>query len=125
MRHRTEVNAVAGTVAALALVLGAFAPDRQAEAAPVAACATATTTEEKPPVRCCFTNPSYAGVCQVQPAKDETCASILSYLNNPMSAGKAYCNSTPIRGGWRQVACAKKTTADLEPESSTTVIGRR
>jgi hypothetical protein len=112
MRHRTEISAIAGAAAALALVLGAVAPGRHAEAAPVA-------------TRCCFTNRSYAGVCQVQPAQDETCASILSYLNNPMSAGKAYCNSTPIRGGWRQVACAKKTTADLEPGSSRTVIGRR
>jgi hypothetical protein len=54
---------------------------------------------------CCFTNPGYAGVCQVQPAADETCASILAYLNNPASSGKGYCNSTDVRGGWTRVTC--------------------
>lgn len=121
MRHRIEVTAIAGTAVALALVAGFFAPGRHAEAAAAtAACATAAAAAVNAP--CCFTNPSYSGVCQVQPAKDETCASILSYLNNPMSAGKAYCDSTPVRGGWRQVACAKKTPADMEPQSLRTLI---
>ena len=54
---------------------------------------------------CCFTNPRYSGVCSVVPAEDETCASILAYLNNPNSTGKSYCGGTTIRGGWQQVAC--------------------
>jgi hypothetical protein len=54
---------------------------------------------------CCFANPGYAGVCQVQPAAEETCASILDYLNNPSSSGKGYCNSTEVRGGWTRVNC--------------------
>jgi hypothetical protein len=57
------------------------------------------------PSPCCFVNPSYAGVCSVQPDKDETCASILAYLNNPGSTGKDYCSNTSLRGGWTQVVC--------------------
>ena len=44
----------------------------------------------------------------MEPAKDETCASILGYLNNPMSQGKSYCGNTTLRGGWTSVACAPK-----------------
>jgi hypothetical protein len=44
----------------------------------------------------------------VEPAKDETCASILGYLNNPMSQGKAYCGNATTRGGWQSVACEPK-----------------
>ena len=57
------------------------------------------------PATCCFTNPQYAGVCAVTPADEETCASILAYLNNPQSQGKSYCASTAIRGGWKQSKC--------------------
>jgi len=62
------------------------------------------------PEPCCFTNSSYAGVCQVVPTQDETCASILAYLNKPTSAGRAYCNSTNIRGGWVQTNCSTNRT---------------
>jgi hypothetical protein len=54
---------------------------------------------------CCFTNPRFTGVCQVTPGGDETCASILGYLNNPNSVGRAYCGNTKVRGGWAQVDC--------------------
>ncbi len=54
---------------------------------------------------CCFTNPAYSGVCKVQPAEDETCASILAYLNNPMAQGKSYCGGTKVRQGWAEVDC--------------------
>lgn len=57
------------------------------------------------PARCCFTNQAYSGVCEVTPAKDETCADILSYLNNPQSSGKSYCGGTNVRGGWESVTC--------------------
>jgi|EndMetStandDraft_3_1072993.scaffolds.fasta_scaffold03510_5 hypothetical protein len=56
---------------------------------------------------CCYTNAQYAGVCIVQPAKDESCASIRTYLNNPRSQGKTYCDNTSVRGGWRQVKCPR------------------
>ena len=58
---------------------------------------------------CCFTNTRYVGTCDVEPAADETCASILGYLNNPQSQGKTYCGSTTIRGAWTAVACPPKT----------------
>lgn len=70
--------------------------------------APAAPSEEPPATRCCFTNPRYAGSCQVTPAKDETCDQILGYLNNPMSQGKSYCGGTAIRGGWQQVSCEAK-----------------
>jgi hypothetical protein len=54
---------------------------------------------------CCFVHPNYSGVCVVQPAGGETCASILEYLNAPGTAGKNYCGNTPIRGGWKQTRC--------------------
>jgi hypothetical protein len=58
-----------------------------------------------PSAPCCYTNAAYAGVCEVRPMGEETCASILEYLNNPRSAGKLYCNATEIRGGWELVVC--------------------
>jgi hypothetical protein len=57
---------------------------------------------------CCFQNPAYSGTCKVEPAEDETCASILAYLNNPMAQGKAYCGGTEVRQGWTQVSCEEK-----------------
>lgn len=57
---------------------------------------------------CCFENSRYAGVCVVQPAEEETCASILDYLNNPSSGGKSYCGFTEIRGGWKEIACQEE-----------------
>jgi hypothetical protein len=55
--------------------------------------------------KCCFTNPRYTGICEVTPGEDESCSSILAYLNNPNSTGKAYCGGTAIRGGWQQASC--------------------
>jgi hypothetical protein len=54
---------------------------------------------------CCFANPRFNGVCSVTPGEGESCASILAYLNNPNSSGKAYCGGTDIRGGWKKVEC--------------------
>jgi hypothetical protein len=54
---------------------------------------------------CCFANDHYEGICKMIPGKGETCQSILAYLNNPMSAGKSYCGSTSVRGGWVRVDC--------------------
>ena len=54
---------------------------------------------------CCFTNPSWTGVCEVVPTGDETCASVLEYLNNPMSSGKLYCGGTDVRGGRKPAPC--------------------
>ena len=70
------------------------------------ATATRSSTEEKR--KCCFTNPAYTGVCEVEPSKDETCASILAYLNQAGSVGKSYCFNTDVRGGWAEVACKAK-----------------
>jgi hypothetical protein len=86
--------------AALLLLLGAsasFAPGAR----------TARASDEAP-AKCCFTNPGYAGTCEVVPGPDETCASILAYLNNPMSQGKGYCGNTTIRGGWAEASCDAK-----------------
>jgi hypothetical protein len=58
---------------------------------------------------CCFNNPAYSGTCKVQPAEDETCASILAYLNNPMAEGKSYCGGTTVRQGWTEVSCEERS----------------
>ena len=70
------------------------------------------------PLRCCFTNQRYAGVCKVQPAKDETCASVLAYLNDPRSQGKTYCGNTTIRGGWQQVECTPSASSASDRPTS-------
>jgi hypothetical protein len=54
---------------------------------------------------CCFTNPQYSGVCEITPTKEETCESILKYLNTAGTVGKTYCTNTKIRGGWKLVTC--------------------
>jgi hypothetical protein len=69
----------------------------------------AAAADDRP---CCYTNPQYSGQCAVQPARGETCASILAYLNNPSSQGKSYCNSTNIRGGWKLLKCARSNTTE-------------
>ncbi len=61
------------------------------------------------PTRCCFTNERFAGVCEVVPEPDATCADVLAYLNNPNSTGKTYCGATDVRGGWVQVECSEGT----------------
>jgi len=76
--------------------------------------------------KCCFTNQAFSGVCEQTPAKDETCQSILEYLNAPNSAGKAYCGGTSIRGGWQLAACKaepKGQSADAREQTPRTRMG--
>lgn len=87
-------------LAAAAAVPGAAGSPDEARAALLA-----RAQQPRPPEKCCFTNPAYSGTCEVAPGKDETCASILDYLNNPMSQGKGYCSNTTIRSGWKTAAC--------------------
>lgn len=73
--------------------------------------------------KCCFTNAAYSGVCEVTPGNDETCKSVLDYLNTPNSVGKSYCGGTSIRGGWEQVSCkpdpkAESACHDLDAEAA-------
>ena len=63
---------------------------------------TATVTQQEP---CCFENPRFSGTCKVTPGPEESCSSILGYLNNPNSVGKNYCGNTKVRGGWSSVSC--------------------
>ncbi|RLE24989.1 MAG: hypothetical protein DRJ61_06165 [Acidobacteria bacterium] len=62
---------------------------------------------------CCFTNTRFSGQCTVTLGAEETCADILSYLNNQNSVGKAYCGNTIIRGGWASVTCEEKKAGRL------------
>jgi hypothetical protein len=91
MRTTSTRIRIAALGTALALLLGTRASVRAAEEAKRAPC--------------CFTNTRYSGVCQVQPAEGETCASILAYLNNQASSGKSYCGNTDVRGGWASEKC--------------------
>ena len=99
----------AAAVAALLLVASLAPAAKPGPAAPLA-CAAASAQDPRP--ACCFENPRYVGTCEVDPVKDETCASILEYLNNPQSTGKAYCNNSSIRGGWKIVPCEPKMKTD-------------
>jgi hypothetical protein len=102
------MKALRGSAVALVLGLAVVSVCAAGEEA-----TNATATES-----CCFNNPRFTGTCKVTPAEDETCASILSYLNNPNSVGRAYCGNTKIRGGWTQVACEDTATTST---SATTV----
>lgn len=78
--------------------------------------------EKETPKDCCFEHPNYQGVCTVTPAKDETCQTILDYLNAPGSSNKTYCGSTRLRGGWSQADCKQdepeqKSKEQLAPGS--------
>ncbi len=87
-------------------------------ALPVAASCGEEHGEKAP---CCFANPRFVGLCREVPHGEETCESILSYLNNPNSVGKAYCGNTDIRGGWAKESCdqeGKKTAPAPEPVQS-------
>jgi hypothetical protein len=66
---------------------------------------TAGRSEEEQKSDCCFTREGYQGICRVTPAKDETCESILSYLNSAGTVGKSYCGGSKLRGDWKQVEC--------------------
>ena len=99
MSHLTSYLTRAFAILLLVTAFGPMAP-LKAAAPPQAAPA-----QEPHPPKCCFANPGFSGTCEVEPAKDETCASILGYLNNPMSQGKSYCGNTTLRGGWTSVAC--------------------
>jgi hypothetical protein len=87
---------------ALALAAGTANEEAHSGACPAVA---AAPQEPSPRADCCFTNRSFSGVCRVKPAEDETCATILAYLNDPRSQGRAYCGATTIRTGWQQVPC--------------------
>jgi hypothetical protein len=91
---------VAGS--ALALAAGPANDEAHGGACPAVA---AAPQEPSPRGDCCFTNRAFSGVCRVKPAEDETCATILAYLNDPRSQGRNYCGATTIRGGWQQVPC--------------------
>ena len=98
--------------AAAVLLAASLAPAERPRVATPLECAASAASAQDPRPTCCFENPRYVGTCEVEPAKDETCASILEYLNNPQAAGKNYCNSTAIRGGWKIVPCEPKMKTD-------------
>jgi hypothetical protein len=104
MTRRVELFLLATVAATAGLTPAGARTSRAADTRPLASCSAQAA--EKP--ACCFSNPAYSGTCQVKPAEDETCASILSYLNSALASGKSYCNNTEIRGGWRQVSCEKE-----------------
>lgn len=80
------------------------------------AAGVSVAAEESAP--CCFSNERYAGTCTVVPGKGESCESILAYLNDPLSSGKAYCKNTSVRGGWEQVECESATPAPQEGDAA-------
>ena len=111
MPHLRRLLPPAAAVAALLLAVSLAPAEPPGVGAPLDCAAPAASLDDpRPP--CCFANPRYVGTCEVEPAKDETCASILEYLNNLQSTGKSYCNSTAIRGGWKVVPCEPKMKRD-------------
>jgi hypothetical protein len=101
---RTALALVAGV-----LLVGSLGSPRRGSSLPPLAEATVCADA---PAHCCFENPRYVGQCDVVPGAGETCASILAYLNNPQSQGKAYCGSTSLRGDWTAAACKARPTDD-------------
>ena len=103
---------VAVALAAALLMAATLEPGPRPEAAAPLTCAAQPADGKDPRPHCCFTNARYVGMCEVEPAKDQTCAAILDYLNNPQSQGKSYCGNTTIRGGWQQAPCEPKMKQD-------------
>jgi hypothetical protein len=103
---------LAGAAAAAFLLAATLEPAPPPDAGTPLACLAPAASAQAPRPHCCFENARYVGTCEVEPAKDETCATILEYLNNPQSQGKAYCNNTSIRGGWKSVPCEPKMKSD-------------
>jgi len=103
MSHPGPLIALA--LAAALLGVATLEPGPRLQGPPLLACAAQVADGKDPRPHCCFTNARYVGTCEVEPDKDETCASILEYLNNPQSQGKSYCNRTNIRGDWKLVPC--------------------
>ena len=101
-------DVVAAALAAALLLAGAPRPATGHQESSPYVCAAQAAQDKGTPVSCCFAHPRYVGVCEVRPSHEETCASILDYLNNPQSQGKAYCGNTSVRGDWAQVSCEKK-----------------
>jgi hypothetical protein len=108
MRTRSHARlGPAGLGVAVLLLSGALPALASDGSAAREACPAPRAALDEPTPRppCCYTNRAYSGVCVVQPQPDETCASILAYLNDPRSQGKSYCGSTTIRGGWKSSPC--------------------
>ena len=99
-------------LAAALLMAATLEPGPRPAAAAPLTCAAQAADGNNPRPHCCFTNARYVGTCEVEPDKDQTCAAILDYLNNPQSQGKSYCGNTTIRGGWQQVPCEPKMKQD-------------
>ena len=110
MLHR-PARLAGALVVALALA-ATFGPSTPSSDASPLACPVQAADGKDPRPHCCFTNSRYVGTCEVEPSKDETCASILEYLNNPQSQGKNFCGNTTVRGGWKQVPCEPKMKQD-------------
>jgi hypothetical protein len=106
-----EPSRVTLALAAALLMAATLEPGPRPDTPSPSACA-ATAADKDPRPSCCFTNARYVGTCEVEPTKDQTCAAILEYLNNPQSQGKSYCGNTSIRGGWQQVPCEPKMKQD-------------
>lgn len=109
---RNTGSRVVLALAAVALAAATLEPAPRTEARVALACAAQEADGKDPRPHCCFTNARYVGTCEIEPAKDETCTTILDYLNNPQSQGKSYCSNTTIRGGWQQVPCEPKMKQD-------------
>jgi hypothetical protein len=63
------------------------------------------TSEQTRPTQCCFVREGYQGTCRVTPDENETCESILEYLNSAGTIGKTYCGGSKLRGGWKLAEC--------------------
>jgi hypothetical protein len=85
--------------AASLLLLAAALHGRSQSASPTPSSARTVT--------CAMSNPGYSGWCRQNvdvPAGKSArgaCAAVVACLNNPQCIRKSYCNSTPVRGGWR------------------------
>jgi|GEM_PF-3230991 len=83
----------------------------------------ASTETQTAPKECCYERPGYQGTCHVTPQDDETCESILKYLNTPGTIGKSYCGGNKLRGGWKTAACEEEQEENSNPEGNSKASG--
>lgn len=71
--------------------------------------------------QCCFNNFRFSGTCAARVGQNESCYTVLSYLNNINSVGQAYCGNTTVRGGWTTVDCAAGS-ASFEIQTNSDIV---
>ena len=79
------------------------------------ACLTLASAATQERDKCCYTHPNFSGTCEVTLGDEETCQSVLQYLNTPNSLGKNVLRRD--RAPWRLAAHELRRALGFAPHS--------